>query len=82
MAANILKALKESSWLKSAEHDENYDCIYSVFSACQLENSRGLRTRSLDILVTENLTETDRNSVVERRILSGTSDATFEDAAA
>ena len=69
MAANILKALKESSWLKSAEHDENYDCIYSVLSACQLENSRGLRTRSLDILVTENLTETDRNSVALRGIV-------------
>lgn len=68
MAFNILKALKESSWLKSAEHNENYDCIYSVFPACRLDNRKGLHARRLDILVAENLTETTLNSVALRGI--------------
>ena len=69
MASNMINALKESSWLKSAEHDENYDCIYSVFPACRLDFGRGLQTRRLDVLVAENLTETDRNSVALRGIV-------------
>ena len=68
MASNMINALKESSWLKSAEHDENYDCIYSVFPACRLDFGRGLQTRRLDVLVAENLTETNRNSVALRGI--------------
>lgn len=68
MASNMINALKESSWLKSAEHDEDYDCIYSVFPACRLDNGRGLQTRRLDLLVAENLTETNRNSVALRGI--------------
>ena len=64
----MINALKESSWLKSAEHDENYDCIYSVFPACRLDFGRGLQTRRLDVLVAENLTETNRNSVALRGI--------------
>ena len=68
MASNMINALKESSWLKSAEHDENYDCIDSVFPACRLDIGRGLQTRRLDVLVAENLTETNRNSVALRGI--------------
>ena len=58
MASNMINALKESSWLN----------IYSVFPACRLDFGRGLQTRRLDVLVAENLTETNRNSVALRGI--------------
>lgn len=67
-AVSISMALRESTWLKPVDHDPDYDCVYRAFSEFQVGSGSSRGTKSISVLVVDNLTETVRNVVTLRGI--------------
>lgn len=67
-AADILTALRKSTWLQPVEHDVNFDYIYQAFSEFRADSGSSRYARRLDALVVDNLTENRRNVVTLRGI--------------
>lgn len=67
-AADIVMALRRSSWLPVERDDEHFKHIYHVFEEFRIPSGTSRNVRRIDAMVVENVTVSERDTVVLRGI--------------
>ena len=67
-AADIVMALRRSSWLPTAREDEHFKHIYHLFPEFRIPSGSSRSVRRIDAMIAETITETERDKVTLRGI--------------
>lgn len=67
-AADIIMALRKSSWLPIAREDEYFEHIYHLFAEFRIPSGSSRSVRRIDAMIAETITETERDKVTLRGI--------------
>ena len=67
-AADIVMALRRSSWLPTAREDEHFKHIYHLFPEFRIPSGSSRSVRRIDAMIAETITASEKDTVVLRGI--------------
>ena len=67
-AADIVMALRRSTWLPVRREDSHFPHVYQCFTEFRADTGTSCHTKRIDALIAETLTESDRDYVTLREI--------------